>query len=206
MKKWSIIALILWVVPSLMLPVSATAQNAQSELDQVTAEESQYQTKLLEIQEKKRKVKERLDRQAILNKEIDDLKAQLGQNSAQFREAQDLMRKAEGDFQVSEKAMLAEEQKVKPFKDALDRKNVDRKNLETLISNQQTQLKRLEQEISADSKQYARMSSNSSGLVKKMDTEKSNFDREKSRVTGLKKEGEEIQSRIVFKQKELDAQ
>jgi chromosome segregation ATPase len=205
MKKWRIIALILWIIPSLMVPVSAAAQNTQTELDQVTAEESQYQAKLLEIQEKKKKVKDRLERQALLSKDIDDLKAQLNQNSAQFREAQDLMRKAEADFQVSEKALAAEEQKVKSFKDPLDRKNIDRKNLETLISNQQAQLKRLEKEISDDAKQYARMSSNTSGLVKKADTEKSNLDREKLRVTALKKEGEDIQAKIVFKQKELDA-
>ncbi len=205
MKKWSVSFLFLWLVTSPMVPVLAAVSTAQSELDQATIEESQIRTRLLEIQEKRKKAKDRLEKQDSLKKDIEDLKALLNQNTVQSKEAQDTMKKTDTDFQAAEKIMLAEEQRVKPFKDALERKTTDRKTLESLILNQQTQLKKLEQEISTDTKQYARMSSNSAGIVKKMDVEKANLDKEKSRFAGLKKEGEDIQARIVLKQKELDS-
>ncbi len=205
MKKWSIGLLTLWLAASPIVCVRAADANAQSDLDKVIAEEAKYQAKLLEIQEKKKLAKDRLEKQAGLMKEIDGLKGQLAQNSEQSKEAQDALKKSEADFQALEKNMAAEEQKLKPFKDSLDKKTVDRKNLETLIANQQAQFKKLDQEISADQKQYAKMSSSNAGMVKKMETEKGSVDKEKSRAADLKKEGEDLQSKIVAKQKELDS-
>ena len=66
-------------------------------------------------------------------------------------------------------------------------------------------MKKLDQEISVDQRQYAKMSSNTSGMVKKLDSEKGNVEKNQSRVADLKKEGEELQAKIVVKQKELDS-
>ena len=207
MKKWSIgiLTLSLWLAASPIVCTLAAEANAQSELDKATAEEAKLQAKLLEMQEKKKQAKDRLEKQAALMKEIDNLKVQLAQNSQQSKEAQDTLKKSEADFQVLEKTMAAEEQKVKPFKDSLDKKILDHKNLETLVLNQQAQLKKLDQEISFDQKQYSKMTNSNSGMVKKLDSEKGNLEKNQGHVSELKKDGEELQAKIVIKQKELDS-
>ena len=107
-----------------------------------------------------------MQQQSALLKEIETLKAEEQKNKKELSVAEATLKRTQAAYDAAAKELTAQSDKLKPFKDSIDKKAAEKIKLEKEISEKEKQLKKISSEVSEDSKNYNKMKSKSAGKTK----------------------------------------